>query len=88
LSVDADNENWPEIESSRIILEENAEDYVQWGGEYHYCKVILQLREDCRKKARTSTSLFGGNLLITYVSQTLQLRIVADHQSIYIIVEK
>ncbi len=36
LSVDADNENWPEVESIRkIILEENTEEYVQWGGKLH-----------------------------------------------------
>ncbi|XP_065216187.1 uncharacterized protein chico isoform X7 [Planococcus citri] len=36
LSVDGDSENWSEMESStymrKIILEENSEDYVQWGG--------------------------------------------------------
>lgn len=33
LSVDGDSENWSEMESIRkVILEENAEDYVQWGG--------------------------------------------------------
>lgn len=33
LSVDGDSENWSEVESIRkIILEENSEDYVQWGG--------------------------------------------------------
>lgn len=39
LSVDADSENWSEIENIRkIILEENSEDYVQWGGKF--CFVI------------------------------------------------
>lgn len=47
LSVDGDSENWSELDGFRkIILEENAEDYVQWGGEFENpTACILCLRQ-------------------------------------------
>lgn len=44
LSVDGDSENWSEVDNVRkTILEENPEDYVQWGGTFNFKIVFIYI---------------------------------------------